>query len=99
MLDSEKYALAARLHVHLRRKLGRITDVEWMVKNAEYANEILRLARQQQDSEITGLVDRYEAGLLPQSPQTPRFAAPPSAATKAVAAPADTAGRYVDSLR
>jgi hypothetical protein len=45
MLVSEKIAMAAHLHVLLRRKTGRVTDTEWMATNAEYAAEIIRFAR------------------------------------------------------
>ena len=46
MLDSEKLAIAAHLHVLLRRKAGRVTDIEWMVSSTEYAREIIRFTRQ-----------------------------------------------------
>ena len=45
MLNSEKLAIAAHLHVLLRRKSGRVTDTEWLASNAEYATEIVRFAR------------------------------------------------------
>ena len=45
MLNSEKLAIAAHLHVLLRRKTGRVTDTEWMAANTEYAAEIIRFAR------------------------------------------------------
>ena len=45
MLPSEKLAIAAHLHVLLRRKTGRVTDTEWLAANAEYATEIVRFAR------------------------------------------------------
>jgi hypothetical protein len=45
MLTSEKVAIAAHLHVLLRRKTGRVTDIEWMTTNLEYAAEIVRVAR------------------------------------------------------
>jgi hypothetical protein len=35
--EADKLAIAARLHVLLRRKTGRVTDTEWMAVNAEYA--------------------------------------------------------------
>ena len=44
MLESEKLALAAHLHVVLRRRVGRVTDVEWLVRDMAYAREILALA-------------------------------------------------------
>ncbi len=46
MQDSDKLAIAAHLHVLLRRKTGRVTDTEWMAVNAEYALEVVRFARQ-----------------------------------------------------
>jgi hypothetical protein len=45
MSDSQKVAIAAHLHVLLRRKTGRVTDTEWMASNLEYAAEIVRFAR------------------------------------------------------
>ena len=45
MLPSEKLAIAAHLHVLLRRKTGRVTDTEWMAANVEYATEIVRFSR------------------------------------------------------
>lgn len=44
MLESEKLAIAAHLHVAMRRKIGRVTDVEWMLRSPEYAREIIRIA-------------------------------------------------------
>ncbi len=45
MLASEKLAIAAHLHVLLRRKTGRVTDTEWMAQNLDYAAEVVRFAR------------------------------------------------------
>ncbi len=45
MFVSQKVAIAAHLHVLLRRKTGRVTDTEWMAANLEYAAEIVRFAR------------------------------------------------------
>ena len=41
-----RLAIAAHLHVLLRRKTARVTDIEWMAANAEYAQAIVRFARQ-----------------------------------------------------
>ncbi|MDO9406116.1 MAG: hypothetical protein Q7T87_18970 [Polaromonas sp.] len=46
MPSNEKIAIAAHLHVLLRRKTGRVTDTEWMATNQEYAAEIARFARE-----------------------------------------------------
>ena len=45
MPSNEKIAIAAHLHVLLRRKTGRVTDTEWMATNLEYAAEVTRFAR------------------------------------------------------
>ena len=45
MLTSQKLAIAAHLHVLLRRKTGRVTDTEWMAGNADYAREVIRFSR------------------------------------------------------
>ena len=46
MPSNEKIAVAAHLHVLLRRKTGRVTDTEWMATNHEYAAEVSRFARE-----------------------------------------------------
>ena len=46
MPSNEKIAIAAHLHVLLRRKTGRVTDTEWMASNHEYAADIARFARE-----------------------------------------------------
>lgn len=46
MPSSEKIAIAAHLHVLLRRKTGRVTDTEWMATSQEYAAEVARFARE-----------------------------------------------------
>lgn len=45
MSSSENLAVAAHLHVLLRRKTGRVTDTEWMATDRAYAAEIVRFAR------------------------------------------------------
>ena len=44
MNHTEKMAIAAHLHVLLRRTTGRVTDTEWLAVNADYASEIIRHA-------------------------------------------------------
>lgn len=67
MSDTDKLAIAAHLHVLLRRKTGRVTDTEWMAANAEYAHEIVRFARQHavEDNvpELADWADRLEQAL------------------------------------
>ena len=45
MIASQRIAVAAHMHVLLRRKTGRVTDTEWMAENLDYALEIVRFAR------------------------------------------------------
>ncbi|BEP94707.1 hypothetical protein KW843_18855 [Acidovorax sp. sif1233] len=76
MPDSDKLAIAAHLHVLLRRKTGRVTDTEWMAANAEYALEIVRFARQraQEDNapELTEWADRLDQAIHAAPPAAPR---------------------------
>ncbi|CUA97484.1 hypothetical protein [Thiomonas bhubaneswarensis] len=65
MGSSEALALAAHLHVLLRRKIGRVTDTEWMAQNADYAKEVLRVARAENDADLNQWADRFEAVMFP----------------------------------
>jgi hypothetical protein len=46
MPESNRVAVAAHLHLMMRRRLGRVTDVEWMANNREYALAMVRLCRE-----------------------------------------------------
>jgi hypothetical protein len=70
MLESEKFAIAAHLHVVLRRVNGRVTDVEWMIKSPEYAREIIRVARTETHPDLHKLADKLEAALQPVASAT-----------------------------
>ena len=63
MLESEKFAIAAHLHVLLRRVHGRLTDVEWMIRSPEYAREVIRVARGESHEDLRRLADKLEAAL------------------------------------
>ncbi|MEY4765216.1 MAG: hypothetical protein RI907_1889 [Pseudomonadota bacterium] len=63
MLESEKFAIAAHLHVLLRRVNGRVTDVEWMIRSPEYAREVIRVARTEEHADLRKLADKLEAAL------------------------------------
>lgn len=62
---NDLFAIAAHLHVVLRRKTGRVTDTEWMATNAEYATAVVAYARAQAASEghteLLPLADKLEA--------------------------------------
>lgn len=72
MLNSEKLAIAAHLHVLLRRKSGRVTDTEWMASNAEYAAEIVHFARakatQDGHADLAQWAGKLEAAMAEATP-------------------------------
>ena len=66
MLVSQTLAIAAHLHVLLRRKTGRVTDTEWMASNLEYAAEVVRFARARAAEDGHADLDEW-AGKLEQA--------------------------------
>ena len=85
VLVAQHQAMAAHLHVLLRRKTGRVTDTEWMVANQDYAREVVRFARMKaredghQDLEEWAVkLEQAVLGKLSASAAT--IPAPPSAA-------------------
>jgi len=85
MLDSEKLAIAAHLHVLLRRKTGRVTDTEWLAANAEYAAEIIRFARakaaEDQHPDLAEWAGKLQAAMAGPAPRLQAVESPrPSAA-------------------
>jgi len=113
MLTSEKLAIAAHLHVLLRRKTGRVTDTEWMASNTEYAAEIARFARESArkdgHADLAEWADKLEAAMteVPEQPLAARLLASAAAAAPKPAkeAPADApatdanAPRYIRGIR
>jgi hypothetical protein len=107
MQDSEKLAIAAHLHVLLRRKLGRVTDVEWMVKSADYAQEVIRIARAEAHEDLHEWAGKLEAAIAPRAAKPAargadaadsRFGFAPSRLPEGEAAEG-TKERYVGRLR
>lgn len=66
-MDTEKTAIAARMYIALRREAKRSIDVEWLLKNTEYAREVIALAKQH-SQELVELAMHYEAHLPESSP-------------------------------
>jgi hypothetical protein len=103
MLESERIAIAAHLHVQLRRLTGRVTDTEWMARNLEYADEVVRFARdaakdkgQPELAELAGRLESAMQALRP--PPKPPKPAPARAVEPAVVMPG-LQERYVGRLR
>ena len=72
MLASQKLAIAAHLHVLVRRKTGRVTDTEWMAANLDYALEIVRFARakalEDGHADLAEWADKLERAVLEPAP-------------------------------
>ncbi len=58
---SERLAIAAHLHVAMRRKLGRVTDTEWLAQNRGYAQAMITLCEQQADADLLHWAQRLAA--------------------------------------
>ena len=108
MTQNDALATAAHLHVLLRRKTGRVTDTEWMASNADYAQAMVRFAREKAladgHAELLPLADRLEA--LVVAAYTRKHPPPAASPAIAVSAPAplspaanDVSTRYVGRLR
>lgn len=101
MTEEDRIAAAARLHVALRRKTGRVTDTEWMSVNVEYATAIVRIARAHamatSDLDLAAIATGLEFAMAPLALE----AWVKAAAAKAGLAPVISKGapRYVGGLR
>lgn len=106
MSNTERMAVAAHLHVALRRKAGRVTDTDWVAVNDEYAREVVRLARAKAqelaDAGLAELANRLELLLQPASTRTVAPLAQRLGQVlrqEAARADGDEGGRYIGRLR
>lgn len=108
MNDNEQLSsLATHLYVRLRRDGGRVIDVIWLMRNAEYAKEILRIARGIPEPELEKLCARIEELMFSSGSGSGSRAAAARAAAAPAAATAETSpevaaqitGRYRGGLR
>ena len=113
MANSERVAIAAHLHVALRRKAGRVTDTEWMAVNDEYAREVVRFAfakaREHGDESLADwarkLALHMQASTLQPPPAAPLLARVTQQLRSPAPVPAPEAqdgnapGRYIGGLR
>lgn len=65
MTESEKLALAAHLHVVMRRHIGRVTDVEWMVLDPAYARAMIDIALGCGHEDVQERARKLQAALFP----------------------------------
>jgi hypothetical protein len=59
-IAAEKTAIAAHLYIALRRKINRVIDVEWLVRNEDYAREVIAIARKPGLEELASHINRLE---------------------------------------
>jgi hypothetical protein len=96
MLVSQKLAIAAHMHVMLRRKTGRVTDTEWMAENLDYALEVVRFARakatEDNHPDLHEWADKLERAVLDKAaaPAKPLLQTAVQAMRERSAAPAPT---------
>jgi len=96
MADMDRLAVAAHLHVLMRRRLNRITDMEWMSTNREYAMAMVRLAHASEHADLHEWAEKLERawrlvvdGTAPAGSRLPAVPPAPPAAPR----------RYVSTLR
>lgn len=106
--ESQAFGLMGRLHVLLRREIGRVTDIKYMSTNPEYCAHVLELASAVANPDLHAISERLEemyfgeGGLFENPPLRPLRSAPPVVRAPAVEpAPAiDTDDQhYVGRLR
>ncbi|WP_374263220.1 hypothetical protein [Zoogloea sp.] len=103
-MESESLILGllGRIHVLMRRQANRITDVEYMRHNKDYAREIVRLADATGHAELVELCARLRLAMQLDPPVEPA-PAPRAGLLERLRAARPTAThpveRYVGSLR
>lgn len=113
MGSNERMAVAAHLHVALRRKAGRVTDTDWMAVNDAYAREVVRVARayahEEGDAALAALAAKLEGHIgapaaqgpqaSPQQERLPKRGLQAGAPPSAPEVTSEDAGRYIGRLR
>jgi len=105
MSAKEHFDIATHIYTRLRRLSSRTIDVIWMVHNADYAHEVLKLARASNDAETLRLAERFDqlvfgaTATKPKPPAFQRVQAPPAATAAPVEEESSGAERYVGALR
>lgn len=69
--DSVLYGLLGRIHLLMRRVANRITDVEYMRVNKDYAREIVRLGTATGNPELAELCSRLRQAMELDAPPPP----------------------------
>ena len=105
-LESHAFALSARLHVILRREKGRITDIEYMRRDAAYCRHVIGLIDSGESEDVRALCTKLqELYFGPQgvftrlSPPTPKLVAAPEPVSLPPPARVTSKKEYIGHLR
>ncbi|RYY02781.1 MAG: hypothetical protein EOO53_11090 [Gammaproteobacteria bacterium] len=60
LLESQAFGLMGRLHVLLRREIGRVTDIKYMSSNPEYCAHVLELASSVANPDLHAMCEKLE---------------------------------------
>lgn len=82
MSNTERMSVAALMGVILRRKINRTIDVKWLIENEAYAQEIIKLCREQDLADLTEYADHLERLMFPKVAFKPSGFAPTTFQTK-----------------
>ncbi|MBC7697523.1 MAG: hypothetical protein H7Z70_04060 [Bacteroidia bacterium] len=82
MSNTERMSVAALIGVILRRKINRTIDVKWLIENEAYAQEIIKLCREQDLADLTEYADHLEKLMFPKEAFKPSGFAPTTFQTK-----------------
>ena len=58
VLESQAFNLMGRLHVILRREIGRVTDIKYMASSPEYCAHVLGLASRVSNPQLQDITDK-----------------------------------------
>jgi hypothetical protein len=106
-LENQAFALAARLHVILRREKGRVTDIEYMRQDPAYCRHVLSLVDSAEPDDVRSLCSKLEDlyfgahGLFVRYASTLAVAVAPAAPPPAPVqlAPVASSAKYIGRLR
>lgn len=103
MTPQDLIATAAHLHVAMRRKMGRVTDTEWMASDFNYAQAMSTLAQRHadetQDGDLRKWADRLLEGWLERLPRPAAEAPSPRTEPRGRSPSGGQSERYVVGLR
>jgi hypothetical protein len=59
-LENQAFALMSRLHVIVRRQIGRVTDIEYMRIDPVYCRYVMNMARDMKNDDLNQICEKLE---------------------------------------